>query len=87
MAAKSTVTIKIGFVDETVTPPVTELIMRRPKVKDQIAASKSGKDPETQECTLFATLCGVSFDTITNLDMADYVKIQKAYEDMTEGKN
>lgn len=87
MANKSTVTLKVDYVDDSVSPPVTELVMRRPKVKDQIAASKAGRDPETQECTLFATLCSVPVTTITNLDMADYMKIQAAYKEMTEGKS
>lgn len=86
MAAKSTVTIALAFVDESITPPVKELVMRRPKVRDQINASKSGSDPATQECTLFSALCEVSLETIENLDMSDYAKLQKAYTDMTEGK-
>lgn len=85
MAVKSTVTVKLDFVDDSVTPPVTELTVRRPKVRDQIAASKASKDPATQECTLFATLCEVSLETITNLDMADYMKVQKVYQDMEAG--
>ena len=87
MSAQANVTIKLEFVDDNIKPPVTKLEMRRPKVRDQITASKAAKDPATQECTLFAALCEVPIETIENLDMSDYTKIQEAYEVMTRGKS
>lgn len=56
------------------------LTMRRPKVRDQVAASKkTGTDAEI-EVALFANLCEVAPETIEDLDMKDYKKVQAAYK-------
>lgn len=67
----------------------TEVLhMRRPKVRDQILATKSemaGKSSAEQEVLLFANLCEVAPRDIEDLDMADYRKIQREYERFLEG--
>lgn len=87
MAMQNITTVKLDFVDEAITPPVTVLKMRRPKVRDQISASKISKDQAGQEVALFATLCEESVETIENLDMADYLKVQRAYQEMEKGNS
>ena len=54
---------------------VSSLTMRRPKVRDERVA----EDEADQEIALFANLCEVSPDTVHELDMADYRKLQEAF--------
>ncbi|MCG7868182.1 MAG: phage tail assembly protein [Candidatus Thiodiazotropha taylori] len=56
------------------------LKMRRPKVKDQLAAEKAGVTQAERETVLFANLCDVSPEVIGELDMKDYEKLQGRYE-------
>lgn len=57
----------------------TSLTMRRPKVKDEKAARRAGKDPADHEVRLIANLCEVVPDVIEELDLADYKAVQDAY--------
>lgn len=59
---------------------VKVLQMRRPKVKDQLAADKFGGGDAEKEVRLFANLCEVAPDTIEELDLADYTKLQGEYK-------
>ncbi|MCU7933741.1 MAG: phage tail assembly protein [Candidatus Thiodiazotropha sp. (ex Dulcina madagascariensis)] len=56
------------------------LTMRRPKVRDQLAAEKAGVTHAEREATLFANLCDVVPDVIKELDMTDYGQLQECYE-------
>lgn len=58
-----------------------KLIMRSPKVRDQITAQKKCSDGIELEITLFANLCEVSNEVIEELEMADYKKLEAAYKD------
>lgn len=62
---------------------ITELAMRRPKVKDMRIARKGNEDPADQEVRLFANLCEVTPDDIDALDLADYGKLQEAFKAFT----
>lgn len=57
---------------------ITEITLRRPKVRDQLAASKAQGEAE-QEVNLFANLSDLTPDLIGELDVADYQALQKAY--------
>ena len=81
----NTITIQLDHVDESITPPLKALTMLRPKVRDELAAREFDKDPAKAECVLIASLCEVGLDTIENLDMADYLKLQKTYQEMQAG--
>ena len=59
---------------------ITALDMRRAKVRDQLIAEKSGDTESEQEVALFANLCEVTPETIKELDIADYVKLQEVYK-------
>ncbi|MDH5179762.1 MAG: phage tail assembly protein [Gammaproteobacteria bacterium] len=59
----------------------SELNMRRPKVRDQKAASVKGKTDAEREISLFANLCEVEPALIEELDMTDYTAIQETYQD------
>lgn len=58
---------------------VKSLNMRRPKVRDQLAAEKGGGGNAEQEVRLFANLCEVPSSTVEELDMVDYAKLQEKY--------
>ena len=60
---------------------VSELSMRRPKVKDQRNAEKAAADDAGREIHLFSALTGVNPEDLEELDMADYVKLQRQYSD------
>ena len=61
---------------------VTQLTMRAPKVRDILAGEKAFKNPGAErEIYVMALLCGVTPAIIEELDMSDYVRLQKASED------
>ena len=61
---------------------ITSLAMRRPKVRDERDARRiAGADESEREIVLFANLCEVAPDTIHELDLSDYVKLQRAFTD------
>ena len=55
------------------------LIMRRPKVRDQLAVEAEGVITPEGEMRLFANLCEVTPETIQELDLADYATLQETY--------
>lgn len=74
-------TIKLQYPVEHNGTTYEELTMRRPKVRDQLAATKkSGSDAEF-EAALFADLAEVEPAVIEGLDMLDYTELQRAYKD------
>ncbi|MBI2235378.1 MAG: phage tail assembly protein [Magnetospirillum sp.] len=62
-------------------PPVAELTMRRPKVRDEMEAKKGRLDEGEIEIALFALLTAQAPEVIHELDMADYDKLQEALRD------
>ena len=64
---------------------VTTLTMRRPKARDLRDAQRGGGMPADSEIRLFANLCEVTPATIEDLDMADYLRMQKVYEGFLSG--
>ena len=64
---------------------ITTLTMRRPRVRDERDARRGGGTPVDQELRLFGNLCEVTPATIEELDMADYLRMQKVYESFLSG--
>lgn len=58
---------------------IKRLTLRRPKVKDQLAADKGTGSNADKEVRLFANLCEVAPAVIEELDLADYRQVQEAY--------
>lgn len=56
------------------------LNMRRPKVRDMLAADKAKGNDAEKEIAMFANLCEVAPTDIEALDMADYKALQQAYQ-------
>ena len=55
--------------------------LRRPKVRDMLSVEKCVDNDAEKEIQLFANLSELSPDNLLELDMADYAKLQKAYQD------
>lgn len=65
---------------------IGELTMRRAKVRDSISASEAGTTAAHQEVALFSKLVGLNPEDMQEIDMSDYVKIQRAYQDFLASK-
>ncbi|HHY0435727.1 TPA: phage tail assembly protein [Vibrio parahaemolyticus] len=68
----------------TLTYPVTVngkeiemLALRRPKVRDQLIADKQNKNDADKEVHLMSLLAEVEPDVIRDLDLDDYMEVQK----------
>jgi len=73
--------IKLKYPIEVAGEKITSLNLRRPKVRDMLAADKAADSEAEKEVAMFANLCEVSRDAILELDGADYGNLQKAYSD------
>ena len=60
---------------------VKSLKLRRPKVRDMLGVEATKVSDAEKEINLFANLCEVIPEVLMDLDMADYAKLQKAYQD------
>ncbi|WP_353279802.1 phage tail assembly protein [Wolbachia endosymbiont (group B) of Xanthorhoe designata] len=60
---------------------VSELTIRRPKVRDYLAIERLNGSDLSKEVTLTANLTSVAKEAIEELDIADYVKIQEVLKD------
>ena len=74
--------IKLNYPIESSGSTITDLNMRRSKVKDRLIVSKmKSASDEEKEIRLFANLCEVEPKIIEELDESDYANLQKAYMD------
>jgi len=71
--------ITLKYPIEVAGEKITSLNLRRPKVRDMLAADKSADSEAEKEVAMFANLCEVSRDAILELDGVDYGQLQKAY--------
>lgn len=55
---------------------VDHLIMRRPKVRDRVAASKAASHEADQTLHLVASLCEVPVEDLMDLDDVDWGKVE-----------
>ncbi len=60
---------------------VSELTVRRPKVRDYLAIERINGSDLNKEVTLTANLTSVAKEAIEELDIADYVKVQEVLKD------
>jgi len=74
--------IKLNYPIESNGQNISELNMRRSKVKDRLLVAKMKNAPdEEKEIRLFANLCDLEPKAIEELDESDYANLQKAYMD------
>lgn len=60
---------------------VKTVSLRRPKVRDLIAAAKGNRGNEERELSLIANLAEMSPQDLEELDVKDYAKAQKTLSD------
>ncbi|WP_353287153.1 phage tail assembly protein [Wolbachia endosymbiont (group B) of Gerris lacustris] len=59
---------------------VSEITLRRPKVRDRLAVERMGNSDAGKEVALIANLASISREAVEELDLADYSKIQGALQ-------
>lgn len=82
----NTAKIELDFPIEISGVEVKHLVMRRPKVRDDLAASKSGGSDEDKAVLLVANLCEVTVDDLMDLDSADWAKLEKQVQDFRQAR-
>lgn len=65
---------------------VSHLIMRRPKVRDEMAYSKALGSQEDKTLFLMASLCEVPEDDLLDLDAADWAEMERQYVRFKEAR-
>ncbi len=58
---------------------VSELTLRRPKVRDRLAVERMGNSDAEKEVALIANLASISREAVEEFDLADY-KIQETLQ-------
>ena len=72
--------IKLNYPINSEGKTISNLSMRRSKVKDRLIVSKmKNSSDEEKEINLFANLYEVPANIIEELDASDYAKLQKRY--------
>lgn len=66
---------------------VKHLVMRRPKVRDEMAFAKSKGDDADKAINLMASLCEVAPDDLMELDSADFAKLEAQLLDFKGAKS
>ena len=77
------VTITLATPIEHAGQQVGAVTMRKPLVRDLRAAERAagaGAGNSAVEIALFANLCEVSPDAFGGMDVADYLRVQRAYQ-------
>jgi hypothetical protein len=82
----STAKIELDFPIEISGVEVKHFIMRRPKVRDDLAASKSSGSDEDKALMLVANLCEVTVDDLLDLDSADWAKLEQQIQDFRQAR-
>ena len=66
---------------------VSHLVMRRPKVRDMMAAQKSGGSEAEMGMALVANLCEITPDDVLELDSIDWDKCEAQVQAFREAKS
>lgn len=82
----NTAKIELAFPIQISGVEVKHLIMRRPKVRDDLAAAKSSGSDEDKALMLVANLCEVTVDDLLDLDSADWAQLEKQVQDFRQAR-
>ena len=77
----STITLRYPVTHEGET--ISSLTMRRPRLRDLLAADRLRGTDAAKEVRIFANLCEVAPDALDEMDLADYAALQSAYRRFT----
>lgn len=81
---KTEIKIALAFPIEVDGIETSELTLHRAKVVDQLNAQKASDDDSEVELYLFSALCRVPADSIKEMDLLDYKKLQDGYVSFLE---
>lgn len=76
---RPTAKIELNFPISVSGVEVSHLIMRRPKVRDEMAFTKAPGSQEDKALFLLASLCEVTLDDLLELDASDFSKLEEQY--------
>jgi hypothetical protein len=80
--SKGSVSVELIYPIDSEGKSIKSVALRRPTVGDSVGVQQgAGSAPEV-EIRLVSVLSGLSIETISKLDMKDYVKIQAALREM-----
>lgn len=86
MDKRATARIELDFPIKVSGVEVKHFIMRRPKVRDEVAFTKSKVDDADKVLHLIASLCEVAPDDLLELDSADFAKLEAQFQDFKGAK-
>lgn len=84
---EQSVKVLLAFPEKVGGVEVDHLVMRRPKVRDNIAASKACKDPVEQAAYLVASLCEISMDELGDFDQSNWALLEAQYVAFTKASS
>lgn len=87
MDKRPTAKIELDFPIEISGVKVEHLVMRRPKVRDEMAMAKSTQSDADKALLLIANLCEVAPDDLLELDAADWQKLEQQVVSFREAKS
>lgn len=77
---RATVKVNLDFPITVSGVEVKHLIMRRPKVRDEIAFSKASGSSEDKVMQLISSLTETPIEDLMELDAADWFKLEEQYQ-------
>lgn len=81
MDKRATAKIELDFPIEISGVEVKQFIMRRPKVRDEVAFTKQKGDDADKTLQLIANLCEVTPEDLLELDSSDFAKLEAQFQD------
>ena len=86
MDKRATAKIELEFPITISGVEVKHFVMRRPKVRDEVAFTKSKGDEADKTLSLMANLCEVTPDDLLELDSSDFKKLEEQFQDFKGAK-
>ena len=83
----NTAKIQLDYPVEISGVEVKHLVMRRPKVRDLMAANKGGGSDADMALMLVANLCSITPDEVLELDAADWQKCEEQVAAFKQAKS
>lgn len=83
MNKDTSIDITLDFPIEVDGVPCSKLTMRRPKVRDVTVSNSRNLSDEEKTKTIYSRLCGIPPQSLDELDLTDFAKLNDAFADFT----
>ena len=80
--SKGSVSVELNYPIENEGKNIKSISLRRPTVGDSVGVQQGARGAPEVEIRLVSLLSGLSVETVSKLDMKDYVQIQAALREM-----